>query len=60
MFINRYLTYNLRRKLFRRREEARQLDTHSGDATATSLSSWVAWGDSQTDSNFSFGNDRFN
>ena len=40
MFINRDLTYNnQRRELFTRREEATQLDIHSGDPTTASLSS---------------------
>ena len=34
MFINRDLTYNQLRDFFRRSEESRQLDTHSGDPTA--------------------------
>ena len=41
MFINKDLSYNQTRELFRRREEARQIDTHFGDSTATSLISYV-------------------
>ena len=39
VFINGYLTYKQSRELFGRREEARQLITHSGDPTATYLNS---------------------
>ena len=62
MFIDRDLTYNQRRELFRRREEARQLDTHSGDTSVTSFKKRIGrrsiwW---QSTSCFSFGNDKFN
>ena len=39
VFINRNLSYNQRIELFRLREEARRLDTHSGNLTATPLNS---------------------
>ena len=39
VFIYRDLTYIQMRELLRQREEARQLDTHSGDPTATSKNS---------------------